>query len=148
MDLINRIDKILEKLDVPKMVTSVKQPDINIENDLKGLSIFQLQNETVQLLAYDIPLFNDEAYRYYIFEFIKKVVLKENTFQDDAFIQDLFESKLLNKNTTRYKQFSKEEIQLIHDYLQKCKDEALELNEDSAYCEWIDEIDSALKFWT
>ena len=148
MSLINKVESILNNMPIPKIITNVDNPNKEIEKELSNKSLLQLAPNEVNLLAYDLALFNNYAYKYYIFEFIKIVILKKNNFESDAFIQDLFESKLLSHRSERYTQFSSIEKKSIKQFLEKSKNDIKINGENSSFIDWQKQLDKAIFFWT
>ena len=119
-NLLTKIQQVLKnrKYNMPNVVTNPKMKDILIENDLCGLDLQDISDtKIIRLLSSDISVFNDEAYRYYLIQFIEQFYLDEGSIFLLMFIQTMFESNQLSKNTKRYLQFQKNEIEVILDFL-------------------------------
>ena len=131
MNLQNKIKKLLEnrRLPKPKMITSPCLQDTMIENDLQGKDLFELQKDEIKILSTDLPIFNDEAFRYYLPQFMYLYMMWPEFIIEDMFIQVFFKSNLLNKKTYRFLQFKIDEKEIIVEFLQKIYDEICNITE-------------------
>jgi len=141
----NKLGNLSRNLQLPVTVS----PDENVNRDLAGKILAWLQPQTICLLAYDLPLFSDEAFRFYIFHFIDLVVSGNCPFSKTAFIQDLFPSERLQHNTRRFLQFSTEEASMISEYLHTVLEVAKMDGPESelgGFLDWENEIVQAIHF--
>ena len=118
--LLTKVQRVLinRKCNRPNVVTNFEMKDIFIENDLSGLDLRDISDtKVIRLLSSDIVVFNDEAYRYYLVQFLEQFYLDEESVFLLMFIQALFESNQLSKNSKRYLQFTQDEIEVILDFL-------------------------------
>jgi len=107
------------KCDMPSVITNPEMKDMLIENDLHGLDLRDISDtKIIHLLSSDVAVFNDEAYRYYLIQFLEQYYLDEKSIFLLMFIQTLFESNQLSKNSKRYLQFTKDEVEVILDFLE------------------------------
>ena len=74
-NLQNKIKNLLDNrnLPKPKVITSPHLQDTLIENDLQGKDLFELEKDKIKILSTDLPIFNDEAFRYYLPQFRRHV---------------------------------------------------------------------------
>ncbi len=103
-------------LEKPTYITNILQLDMLVENDLRNKNLFEIEDKSIiKLLFGDIPTFNDCAFRYYLFQFIYLYIIDNEYYStiEDMFIQNFFESDILNKNKKRYLQFTNYEIEII-----------------------------------
>jgi hypothetical protein len=137
MNLQNKIKKLLEnrRLPKPKMITSPCLQDTMIENDLQGKDLFELQKDEIKILSTDLSIFNDEAFRYYLPQFMYLYMIWSEFILEDMFIQVFFKSNLLNKKTYRFLQFKIDEKKIIVEFLQKIYDEICNITETKEYKE-------------
>ena len=124
-NLQNKIQNLLDNrnLPKPKMITNPCLQDTMIENDLQGRDLFELEKDEIKLLSTDLPIFNDEAFRYYLPQFMYLYMMWSEFIIEDMFIQVFFKSNLLNKKTYRFLQSRIDEKEIIVEFLQKIYDE-------------------------
>ncbi|WXG61030.1 hypothetical protein VB002_06190 [Campylobacter concisus] len=103
----------------PKVITNPFLQDALIENDLQGKDLFELEKDKIKILFTDLPIFNDEAFRYYLPQFIYFYLMWPEFIVEDMFIQVFFKSNLLNEKTYRFLQFKIDEKEIIVEFLQK-----------------------------
>lgn len=128
MDLLN--DSILKTifnyinsrhLEKPSIVTNLENIDDAIENDMKTINgdIVNSKNIAInRMLSSDLTIFNDYAYRYYIFEFMYSYLQNEENIIEDMFIQSMFKSPILDQSTRRYTQFNYQEVNIIIKFME------------------------------
>jgi hypothetical protein len=134
-NLQNKIQNLLDNrnLPKPKMITNPCLQDTMIENDLQGRDLFELEKDEIKLLSTDLPIFNDEAFRYYLPQFMYLYMMWSEFIIEDMFIQVFFKSNLLNKKTYRFLQFRIDEKEIIVEFLQKIYDEICNITETKEY---------------
>ena len=106
-NLQNKIQNLLDNrnLPKPKVITNLFLQDTLIENDLQGKDLFELKKDKIKILSTDLQIFNDEAFRYYLPQFIYFYMMWSEFIIEDMFIQVFFKSNLLNEKTYRFLQF-------------------------------------------
>lgn len=121
MNLQNKIKNLLDNRNLlkPKIITNSCLQDTMIENDLQGRDLFELEKDKIKILSTDLPIFNDEAFRYYLPQFMYLYMMRSEFIIEDMFIQVFFKSNLLNKKTYRFLQFRIDEKEIIVEFLQK-----------------------------
>ena len=124
-NLQNKIQNLLDNrnLPKPKVITNPFLQDTLIENDLQGKDLFELEKDKIKILSTDLPIFNDEAFRYYLPQFIYFYLMWSEFIVEDMFIQVFFKSNLLNEKKYRFLQFKIDEKEIIVEFLQKIYDE-------------------------
>ena len=134
-NLQNKIQNLLDNrnLPKPKMITNPCLQDTMIENDLQGRDLFELEKDEIKLLSTDLPIFNDEAFRYYLPQFMYLYMMWSEFIIEDMYIQVFFKSNLLNKKTYRFLQFRIDEKEIIVEFLQKIYDEICNITETKEY---------------
>ena len=134
-NLQNKIQNLLDNRNFPKpkMITNPCLQDTMIENDLQGRDLFELEKDEIKLLSTDLPIFNDEAFRYYLPQFMYLYMMWSEFIIEDMFIQVFFKSNLLNKKTYRFLQFRIDEKEIIVEFLQKIYDEICNITETKEY---------------
>ena len=137
MNLQNKIKNLLDNRNLlkPKMITNPCLQDTMIENDLQGRDLFELEKDKIKILSTDLPIFNDEAFRYYLPQFMYLYMMWSEFIIEDVFIQVFFKSNLLNKKTYRFLQFKIDEKEIIVEFLQKIYDEICNITETKEYKE-------------
>lgn len=138
--LLSGIRKVIKKRDCkkPSQVTNPNMPDNFVEKDLQGFDLNEIDDkETKRLLSSDLATFNDEAFRYYLLQFIEEFYINNEVVFFVMFIQSFFESSILSKNSKRYLQFSKKEIRMILYFLHYPFEES----------DFSEEIKQAILFW-
>ncbi|WP_162142154.1 hypothetical protein [Campylobacter concisus] len=136
-NLQNKIQNLLDNrnLPKPKMITNQCLQDTLIENDLQGKDLFELEKDKIKILSTDLPIFNDEAFRYYLPQFIYFYLMRSEFIVEDMFIQVFFKSNLLNEKTYRFLQFKIDEKEIIVEFLQKIYDEIYNITKTKEYKE-------------
>ena len=131
MNLQNKIKNLLDNRNLlkPKMITNPCLQDTMIENDLQGKDLLELQKDKIKILSTDLPIFNDEAFRYYLPQFMYLYMMWSEFIIEDMFIQVFFKSNLLNEKTYRFLQFKIDEKEIIVEFLQKIYDEIYNITE-------------------
>ena len=135
MNLQNKIKNLIDNrnLPKPKVITNPCLQDTMIENDLQGRDLFELEKDKIKILSTDLPIFNDEAFRYYLPQFMYLYMMWSEFIIEDMFIQVFFKSNLLNKKTYRFLQFRIDEKEIIVEFLQKIYDEICNITETKEY---------------
>ena len=136
-NLQNKIQNLLDNrnLPKPKVITNPFLQDTLIENDLQGKDLFELEKDKIKILSTDLPIFNDEAFRYYLPQFIYFYLMWSEFIVEDMFIQVFFKSNLLNEKTYRFLQFKIDEKEIIVEFLQKIYDEIYNITKTKEYKE-------------
>ena len=161
MNLSNRI-KVLKtrlKLQKPEIITDPIQKDELVEQDLCGKDLCDLDHSTIKLLSGDLQVFNDYAFRYYILDFIDFY----ERFGDEEVIEDMFiQAFTPPMRRARAKQFSRDEVKIIIDFLQKNYEDIARITHSKKYKKlkpyeqeeiyipfkhFEKEIKNAIKFW-
>jgi hypothetical protein len=132
---------------MPELISN----DTRVNRDLAGRNLDQIANDNISLLAYDFALFTEDAFRYYLFQFIRLVLSEKQPFSEDAFIQSLFVGSITQPGNTVIDTISQNEIEGICYFLAWCKNK-IEMYKQkiiafTMFIEWEDEIDNALQFW-
>lgn len=137
MNLQNKIKNLIDNrnLPKPKVITNPCLQDTMIENDLQGRDLFELEKDKIKILSTDLPIFNDEAFRYYLPQFIYFYMMWPEFIIEDMFIQVFFKSNLLNEKTYRFLQFKIDEKEIIVEFLQKIYDEIYNITKTKEYKE-------------
>ena len=156
MNLSNRIKalKARLKLQKPEIITNPVQKDELVEQDL-----CDLDHSTIKLLSGDLQVFNDYTFRYYILDFIDFY----ERFGDEAIIEDMFiQAFAPPMRRARAKQFSRDEVKIIIDFLQKNYEDIARITHSKKYKKlkpyeqeeiyipfkhFEKEIKNAIKFW-
>ncbi|MGG7074642.1 hypothetical protein U5B43_10440 [Campylobacter sp. 9BO] len=164
MNLQNKIKKLFEtsNLSKPQIITNPNLPDMEIENDLCGKDLFELEKDTIRILSTDLTIFNNDAFRYYLPQFIYFCDISTEFVIEDMFIQTFFRSNLLNENTERFLQFKHNEKNIVVHFLDKIYNNICKITQTKQYkilsiweqeCilvpfkEYELEIKDAIKFW-
>lgn len=136
-NLQNKIQNLLDNrnLPKPKVITNPFLQDTLIENDLQGKDLFELEKDKIKILSTDLPIFNDEAFRYYLPQFIYFYLMWSEFIVEDMFIQVFFKSNLLNEKKYRFLQFKIDEKEIIVEFLQKIYDEIYNITKTKEYKE-------------
>ena len=136
-NLQNKIKNLLSNrnLPKPKAITNPRLQDTLIENDLQGKDLFELEKDKIKILSTDLPIFNDEAFRYYLPQFIYFYLMWPEFIVEDMFIQVFFKSNLLNEKKYRFLQFKIDEKEIIVEFLQKIYDEIYNITKTKEYKE-------------
>ena len=147
------------KLQKPEIITNPVQKDELVEQDLCGKDLCDLDHSTIKLLSGDLQVFNDYTFRYYILDFIDFY----ERFGDEAIIEDMFiQAFAPPMRRARAKQFSRDEVKIIIDFLQKNYEDIARITHSKKYKKlkpyeqeeiyipfkhFEKEIKSAIKFW-
>ena len=147
------------KLQKPEIITNPVQKDKFVEQDLCGKDLCDLDHSTIKLLSGDLQVFNDYTFRYYILDFIDFY----ERFGDEAIIEDmLIQAFAPPMRRARAKQFSRDEVKIIIDFLQKNYENITRITHSKKYKKlksyeqeeiyipfkhFEKEIKSAIKFW-
>ena len=142
------------KLQKPEIITNPVQKDELVEQDL-----CDLDHGTIKLLSGDLQVFNDYTFRYYILDFIDFY----ERFGDEAIIEDMFiQAFAPPMRRALAKQFSRDEVKIIIDFLQKNYEDIARITHSKKYKKlkpyeqeeiyipfkhFEKEIKSAIKFW-
>ena len=147
------------KLQKPEIITNPVQKDELVEQDLCSKDLCDLDHSTIKLLSGDLQVFNDYAFRYYILDFIDFY----ERFGDEEVIEDMFIQALMPPIwRARAEQFSRDEVKIIIDFLQKNYEDIARITHSKKYKKlkpyeqeeiyipfkhFEKEIKSAIKFW-
>jgi len=147
------------KLQKPEIITNPVQKDELVEQDLCGKDLCDLDHSTIKLLSGDLQVFNDYTFRYYILDFIDFY----ERFGDEEVIEDMFIQALAPPmRRARAKQFSRDEVKIIIDFLQKNYENITRITHSKKYKKlkpyeqeeiyipfkhFEKEIKNAIKFW-
>ncbi|WP_298832060.1 hypothetical protein [uncultured Campylobacter sp.] len=151
--------KVRLKLQKPEIITNPVQKDKFVEQDLCGKDLCDLDHSTIKILSGDLSVFNDYAFRYYILDFIDFY----ERFGDEEVIEDMFIQALMPPIwRARAKQFSRDEVRIIIDFLQKNYEDIARITHSKKYKKlkpyeqeeiyipfkhFEKEIKNAIKFW-